>query len=235
MSDLDAIRERVLAVRERLSEIRPDYRVRLMAVTKFRSREEALAAVLAGADVIGENRVQEARQKWESEKPPCPLHLIGQLQTNKVKYGIQLFDVIESLDRPRLAEALTRGLNEPFPVMVEVNIGREATKAGVLPEAVGAWLRQPDRWTRLKIIGFMTVLPAKRDKSLAEERRIRHYIREMVDLWQAMRREQWPWAPLDHLSMGMSEDWEWAVEAGSTQIRLGTTLFGPRPGDGQGP
>jgi pyridoxal phosphate enzyme (YggS family) len=229
MSQRELIEERIGAILERLRQIGPVDGVKLMAVTKYRTRQEALWAVAAGAQLIGENRIQEARQKWGEERPPVPLHNIGHVQTNKVKYAIGLFDSVDSVDSERVAQCLERGLTSGLAVMLEVNIGAEASKFGFEPQAVRPFLASIGRWPHLRVTGLMTVLPARRDNSLAEIRRIRQEMQEMADLWRMCRSDGWPWAPLDDLSMGMSGDWEWAVEAGSTIIRLGTQIFGPRP------
>ena len=223
------IEDRVGEIRRKLDSIAGPNAVQLMAVTKYRTQEESLWAAEAGVDAIGENRIQEAVQKWQHLKPPVPLHAIGHVQTNKVKYGIKLFDSIDSLDSERLAEALDGRAADIMPVMIEVNIGLEASKSGLHPDQVRPFLLQLNCWPHLRADGLMTVLPARRENSVEESRRIRHYMQEMADLWRMCRGEELPWAPLTHLSMGMSGDWEWAVEAGSTMVRLGTSIFGPRP------
>lgn len=224
----NAIKENVGRIRQRLKTLRPDGDVRLMAVTKNRTREEALEAVAAGVDLLGENRVQEARNKW-LQGCPAELHLIGHLQTNKVKYAMDVFDVIESVDSPRVAEALSRRLNRVLPVMAEVNAGREASKTGLFPEALEAFLANAQAWPHLRFVGLLVLLPQPLDASRAEQERIRRLMQEMVKLWRMCRQEGFPWAPLTELSMGMSADWEWAVDLGATIIRLGTAIFGPRP------
>lgn len=223
------IAEHVAQVRERLRTLRPDSHITLMAVTKHRTREEALWAVEAGADVIGENRIQEAVAKWGGNPPPVPLHAIGHVQTNKVKYGIDLFDCIDSVDSERLGDFLDRKLTRRMDVMVEVNLAGEESKSGLASHEVLPFIAAAERWKHLYITGLMTVLPAREENSVEDGRRIRNYMQEMVDLWRMCRSEGLPWAPLDNLSMGMSGDWEWAVEAGATVIRLGTVIFGPRP------
>ncbi len=226
------IEDRVGEIRQRMRSVAGHDAVHLMAVTKYRTAEESLWAVEAGVDALGENRIQEAVQKWQHAKPPVPLHAIGHVQTNKVKYGIKLFDSIDSLDSERLADAIEARVAEVMPVMVEVNMGLEESKSGLHPAQVLPFITQLNRWPHLKAEGLMTVLPARRENSVEESRRIRNYMQEMADLWRMCRDEGLPWAPLNHLSMGMSGDWEWAVEAGSTMIRLGTSIFGPRPAAG---
>lgn len=227
MSDL--IAEQVSRVKARIRRLRPEGGVKIMAVTKNRSYEESLAAIRAGVDLVGENRVQEARDKWR-EKPPVPLHLIGHLQTNKVKYATELFDGIDSVDSERVAEALNARLEAPRPVMLQLNGGREASKTGVHPDLAIRFLAEASRWPHLVFNGIMAVLPLAVDSSAAEEKRIRQFMQEIGEVWRMCREEQFPWAPLAELSMGMSGDYEWAVEAGSTMVRLGTVLFGSRSG-----
>ncbi|MBX5467609.1 MAG: YggS family pyridoxal phosphate-dependent enzyme [Firmicutes bacterium] len=224
---LALIQDRVAAILERLRALRPDGGVRLMVAAKGQSREAVEAALAAGAHLVGENRVQEARAKW-SEKPHQELHLIGHLQTNKARAAVELFDAIDSVDSDRIAQALDQRLARPLPVMVEVNAGREAAKTGLWPEAVAPFLAGAGRYLHLQFVGLMAMLPAPRDQSLAEAERIRRLMQETAELWRTCRAEGWPWAPLAELSMGMSSDWEWAVEAGATMIRIGTGIFGPR-------
>lgn len=223
------IQERVAEVKDTIRRLAPDRTVTFMAVTKHRSRDEVIQAVEAGVDALGENRMQEAVQKWGQARPPVPLHMIGHVQTNKVKYGIDLFDSFDSLDSDRLARAIDQRASGLVPVMVEVNVGREATKSGLAPEATVPFIASMGRYPNLQVTGLMTVLPARRENSVEEGRRIRHHMQEMVDLWRMCRSEGFPWAPTTELSMGMTGDWQWAIEAGSTMIRLGTFLFGPRP------
>ncbi|MDA8194795.1 MAG: YggS family pyridoxal phosphate-dependent enzyme [Thermaerobacter sp.] len=222
-----AITDNVRSAQERLRALRPDGGVRIMAVTKNRTRAEALAAVAAGITLLGENRVQEAREKWAGDCP-VELHLIGHLQTNKVKYAIDLFNAIQSVDSERVAQALDRRLNRPFPIMVEVNAGQEPTKTGMDPSDLLPFVEQAGQWPNLQLVGLLVLLPQSADQSRRELQRIRKLMQEMVKLWRMCRMEGYPWAPLPDLSMGMSGDWQWAVEAGATLVRLGTAIFGPR-------
>lgn len=224
------IADNVHRILGRLRELRPDGSVRLMVAAKGHTRAEVEEALAAGAHLVGENRVQEAREKW-SEKCQCELHLIGHLQTNKVKYAIQLFDAIDSVDSLRLAEALDQRVTTgTLPVMVEVNAGREPEKTGLWPEAIWEFLQDCQRFPRLRFVGMMAMVPMAKDHSVAEQERIRRIMQETAALWRSCRREGWPWAPLDELSMGMTGDWEWAVEAGATMIRIGTGILGAREG-----
>ncbi len=206
-----------------------------MAVTKTRSREEGTLALAAGAALIGENRVQESLAKWVP-KADVPLHFIGHLQTNKVKYAIRHFDAIDSIDSEKLATAIDDCLHairypNRFPVMLQVNGGRESSKSGFEPDAatLRRVLMRAEEWQHLIFTGIMAVFPRPTDNSFGETQRIRHLMKEIGELWRMCQLEGYPWAPLGDLSMGMTHDYEWAVEAGATMIRIGSGIFGSPP------
>ena len=192
--------------------------VRLVAVSKTHPADAVREALVAGHRLYGENRVQEAEAKYPAlreEFPDLRLHLIGPLQTNKVRDALALFDVIETVDRPRLAEALAReiarGSRRP-PCFVEVNTGEEAQKSGVLPAAADAFIRDcRERWA-LPVVGLMCVPPLDEEPSL-------HF---------ALLREIARRNDLRELSMGMSADYEIAIRFGATHVRVGTAIFGAR-------
>jgi hypothetical protein len=192
--------------------------VTLVAVSKTHGAASVRAALEAGQRGFGENRVQEARAKWPALReahPDLELHLIGPLQTNKVREAVALFDAIETVDRPKLAAALARemALQGKRPnCFVEVNIGAEPQKAGIAPDDVPAFLASCRELHRLPIVGLMCIPPQGRDPE--------PYFRRMAEL---ARRSN---VPL--VSMGMSEDFEVAVRAGATHVRVGTAIFGAR-------
>jgi pyridoxal phosphate enzyme (YggS family) len=227
------IAERVQAVRAQIAAAcqetgrHPDA-VKLMAVTKGHPATVIPALYAAGIRLFGENRVQEAVQKypeWAARFPDISLHLIGHLQTNKVKLALSSFQVIQTLDTPTLAEAINRRAGDrTVPVMVEVNMGREPQKFGVSPDAVRPFIEQLGAYPRLRVIGLMAMLPA-----WPLDAPLEGLMDEAFRLWQEARRDGWPWAPLDDLSMGMSHDYVLAVRHGSTLVRLGTALLGDRP------
>jgi pyridoxal phosphate enzyme (YggS family) len=184
-----------------------------------------LEAVAAGADAIGENRVQEAAAKRPAVRGATPWHLIGPLQRNKARSALELFDVIETVDRLELAdrlEALLAGGTRTLPVFLEVNVGGEAQKSGVLPDAaLGLVERIVARCPHLSVRGVMTVPPYDPDPErsrpvFAALRRLAGEIAARTGL------------PALELSMGMSEDFEVAVEEGATLVRLGRVVFGER-------
>jgi len=221
--NLDGVRERIGRAAERSG--RPAASVRLMAVTKTLPLERALAAAALGIALFGENRVQEAQGMW-SESGLYELHLIGHLQRNKAKTAAALFAGVDSIDKAETARELARhcaALGKSCDVLLEVNTSAEETKSGVRGEAgllelLSSILGLPE----LRVRGLMTVGPLTDDRLAV--RRSFSELRAMLD---ACRRAA-PSAPLDTLSMGMSSDFEIAVEEGSTMVRLGTALFGPR-------
>ena len=197
---------------------RPADAVTLVAVSKTQPAEAVRAALLAGQRVFGENRVQEALAKFPNLRrdfPDLTLHLIGPLQTNKVKDALRHFDVIETVDRPNLAEALAREMAKSgrrVPCYVEVNTGEEPQKAGVLPDAADAFVADCRDRLGLPIEGLMCIPPEHEEPAL-------HF---------ALLREIARRNGLAKLSMGMSADFETAIRFGATHVRVGTAIFGAR-------
>ena len=191
--------------------------VTLVAVSKTHGAPAIAAAIAAGQRHFGENRVQEAALKYPALKAECPgleLHLIGPLQTNKVKEAVALFDVIETLDRPKLAEALAREIARQARrprLFVEVNTGEEPQKAGVLPADADVFVADCRRFG-LDIAGLMCIPPAAEEPAL-------HF---------ALLREIARRNGIAQLSMGMSADYETAIRFGATHVRVGTAIFGAR-------
>ena len=211
-------------VREVLARVPPG--VTVLAATKGRSPEEIRAAIRAGIRHVGENYVQEAERKRSQVPEPASWHMIGRLQRNKARRALGTFDWLQTLDSLPLAERLERLLaeqNRNLPVLVQVNIGREPQKAGVLPEELPGFLSQLAAFPHLKVRGLMAIPPAP-----TRPEDSRPYFREMKRLFDGLAAEKIPGVALEVLSMGMSADWEVAVEEGATMIRLGTVLFGPR-------
>ena len=209
--------------------------VAIVAVTKTVDRDVIDAAYALGLRHFGENRVQDARRKLEDSRPQLAeavLHLIGQLQSNKAKPAITLFDIIESVDRMSLIDALEkeaerRGEGDPsggdrVSVLLQVNIAREPQKAGCMPESaselMGRLVRSP--WLRPR--GLMTMAPLVADAE--ETRPVFAGLRALRD---ALQREQ-PAVNLGTLSMGMSDDFRVAIEEGATSVRIGRAIFGYR-------
>jgi len=200
--------------------------VTVLAAAKGRGPDEIRAAIAAGITHIGENYVQDALAKRPLVPEPATWHMIGRLQRNKAKKALDAFDWVQTLDSLKLAERLERLLAQrgrKLPVLVEVNIGREPQKAGVLPEDLADFIRDLSRLAHLEVKGLMAIPPAPEEPEDS-----RPYFREMRKLFEELGREGIPGVWMEVLSMGMSADWEVAVEEGATMIRLGTALFGPR-------
>jgi hypothetical protein len=207
--------------------------VTLVAVSKTVPAERLRAAVAAGHDVLGENRVQEAAAKIPVV-PDARWHLVGPLQANKARRAIELFDVLEAVDSAELARRLDRIAGEirpgrPVPILLEVNVDADPTKAGFTPEAVAAELRALLALPNLEVRGLMTI--GRLVSSPADARSTFVALRELADRLRAVHPSLGP-----DLSMGMTDDFEIAVEEGATIVRVGRALFGARaprdPGEG---
>ena len=216
-TNLERVRERLARAAERAGR-QPD-EVLLIAVSKTVEVERIRAAVAAGVTALGENRVQEAKTKIAALGRPAAWHLIGHLQTNKVKDALPLFDVIHSLDRLELAREIERRAAarwQAVEALLQVNVAAEASKGGVAPDAVGETLDAIGKLAHVRVRGLMTIPP---EVERAEDSRS----------WFRRLRELAERHGLRELSMGMSGDFEVAVEEGATMVRVGTAVFGPRP------
>lgn len=192
--------------------------VKLVAVSKTFEAEAVAPLLEAGQRVFGENRVQEAKAKWPGLRDRfagVELHLIGPLQTNKVRDAVRLFDVIETVDRDKLAKALAAEIKDQgktLPVLIQVNIGGETQKAGVAPAETLDFVARCRTEYGLDVVGLMCIPPAEEAPG--------PYFAQLAGL----ARE----AGLSVLSMGMSADFETAIAMGATQVRVGSALFGRR-------
>lgn len=192
--------------------------VQLVCVSKGKQASDILPALEAGERVFGENRVQESQKKWPELRerfPNLELHLIGPLQTNKVREALALFDVIETLDRPKLAEALAKEIQSGGPspeLFIEVNTGREPQKAGVLPEEADGFIALCRDQLGLNVTGLMCIPPA-------DEQASPHFA-----LLSLIAKRN----GLSKLSMGMSADYELGIQLGATHVRVGSAIFGAR-------
>ena len=213
---LAAIRARIAEATARAN--RPAGAVTLVAVSKTHPAAAVEAALAAGQLVFGENRVQEAAGKFPALRPAWPglrLHVIGALQTNKAREAVRLADVIESLDRPKLAQALAEAMTKEGrrpDCLVQVNVGEEPQKAGILPAETDAFLRLCREELGLPVTGLMCIPPVEGDP------------RPHFD-WLAARAAR---HGLPVVSMGMSGDFEAAIGCGATHVRVGSAIFGAR-------
>ncbi len=200
--------------------------IRLVVVTKTIDRERIKDAVDAGAKILGENRVQEAKEKIEKLGSVASWHLIGHLQVNKARYAVKLFDLIHSVDNPELAAEINKQaakIGKVQNVLVEVNIAGEASKAGMAVKNAPALVREIAKHGSIAIQGLMTIPPF----SEAPEDS-RPYFCVLRELAESIARENILNANMKELSMGMSGDFEVAIEEGATLVRVGTAIFGER-------
>lgn len=216
-ANLEQIHQRIERAAQKSGRTAQD--VSLVAVAKTHAQERVQAALAAGQRVFGENRVQEAEGKYpelQAAWPELELHLIGPLQTNKAEDAVALFDVIQTLDREKLAKALVKAMNklDRRPrCFVQVNVGEESQKAGVLPEEADAFIAGCRDEHGLPVEGVMCIPP----------------LDEAPAPYFALLRQIAERNGLSGLSMGMSGDYETAVELGATHVRVGTAIFGARP------
>jgi PLP dependent protein len=223
------VRERIAAAAQRVG--RDPGSVTLMAVSKTVEPARILEAYAAGVRVFGENRVQEFQEKLPAlaALKNAEWHLIGHLQTNKARKSVEIFYAVDSLDSLRLAQKLDQAaaeLNKAFPVLMEINVGGEISKSGVPLDSpdLEDLLRGAVRLEHLEIRGLMAVPPLTDHPDGA-----RPYFRLLRDLRDSIAARKLPRIRMDVLSLGMSHDFEVAIEEGSTSVRVGTAIFGERP------
>jgi PLP dependent protein len=227
--NIAAIRERMVASARRSG--RPSEEIALMAVSKTHSAERIREAYDAGQRLFGENRVQEfaGKSKEFADLRDAEWHLIGHLQTNKAAKTAELFRAVDSLDSLKLAEKLdaaARTLGKKLDVLIEVNVGGETAKSGIALDSpvLDQLLHAAPRLEALTFSGLMTVPPFTDDPQDA-----RPYFRKLRELRDTIAARKLPAISMDQLSMGMSHDFEIAIEEGSTCVRVGTAIFGERP------
>jgi len=190
----------------------------MVAITKGVDVRAIRAAFDSGIRNFGENRVQEAEDKIaqiSALRPAIAWHMVGHLQSNKVKRALELFDIIHSVDSVRLAEILNRRAKEPFPVLLEVNVSSEATKSGFYLREIAQAVKDIRQLPNLRLMGLMAVAPL-----VAEPEQVRPVFRKLRELRDLFG--------LEHLSMGMTDDFEVAAEEGATMLRIGRAIFGER-------
>ena len=216
-------------IREGIERRRPSVwqdNVKLIAVTKNHDVEAMREAIDDGAACIGENRIQEAVAKYDSLNRPVEWHLIGHLQTNKVKHAVEIFDLIHSVDSLKLAVELdkaARKIGKVQDVLLQVNLAKEESKSGIYREELPDILLAVAALENLHLCGLMCIAPNYGDSEQA-----RPLFREMYQLFQQVRQMNVQTADIRFLSMGMSHDYKVAVEEGANIVRVGTAIFGQR-------
>jgi pyridoxal phosphate enzyme (YggS family) len=222
--NLERVRERIAGAASRTG--RAADAITIIAVTKTHGPEVVTEAIEAGIADIGENKVQEFLAKAPSVQLPCRWHLVGHLQTNKVAKIIGRFSLIQSVDSVRLAEHLSRAgqqVGVTTDILLEVNTSGEESKYGFAPEETADACRLIAVLPGIKVLGLMTIGPLVGDRSTIAGAFVR--LRRLRETVEAARYEN---VAMEHLSMGMSDDFEIAIEEGSTMVRLGRVLFGER-------
>jgi pyridoxal phosphate enzyme (YggS family) len=225
---MSSVKENLSRVRERIERAaqkagRDSKEIKLVAVSKTVEVARIKEAMEAGVSILGENYVQEAQKKIEAIGKPVSWHFIGHLQSNKARYAVRLFDVVHSMDSIPLAEELNRRAEQEdrvIRVMVEVNLSKEATKFGTDEERVSNVAKKIQNLHHLSLEGLMTMPPYFDSPEMS-----RPYYTALRELKERMIEEG---IPLKELSMGMSNDFEIAIEEGATYVRIGTAIFGPR-------
>jgi len=228
---LSAILENFLQVQNRIAAAaeragRHPGSVRVVAVSKTKPVSLILEAIAAGVTDIGENRVQEAESKYDQIERPVTWHLVGHLQTNKVKSALRMFDLIHSVESLRLLSEIDRRsaqVNRRTEVLIQINTSAEPSKYGIEPDGTLAFIESALDYSNVRIKGLMTIgafLPAPEE--------VRPSFVLLRQLKEKIMAQQFPGIDLEYLSMGMTNDFEVAIEEGANLIRIGTAIFGAR-------
>ena len=200
--------------------------VQLVAAAKTRKPEEILEAIETGIKIVGENYVQEAERAYELIGNKAKWHFIGHLQKNKVKKATKIFDMIETVDSFELAKEIDKRcaqIGKVMSVLIEVNIGREAQKSGVLPENTEQLAKDISALSNIRVMGLMTMGPLSGDPEDS-----RPYFVAMKKLFEKMKKVELPNTEMKYLSMGMTNSYQIAPEEGANIVRIGTKIFGER-------
>ena len=220
---LQEVREKIKEAAERSGRNASD--ITLIAVTKTHGAEEINCAIDAGVTDIGENKVQEILEKYEAVKP-VRWHLIGHLQTNKVKYIIDKVCLIHSVDSIHLMDEIERQAAKHdliMPILIQVNISGEETKFGIRPEEIEEYLLHAGTLSHVKVRGLMTIAP-KVNKNISHRLHFDNIHKIFIDISQ----KKYDNVSMEYLSMGMSGDYQCAIDAGSNMVRVGSAIFGER-------
>lgn len=222
-----SIKENLEVIQNRIKEAaqkteREPSDIELVAVTKLVNIHQIREAINAGIKIIGENRVQEAKNKFQQLKD-IKWHLIGHLQKNKVKDAIEIFDIIQSVDKIELAEEINKRagqINKIIDILIQINISEEESKFGISPSSTLEIIQQISKFKNIKIRGLMTIAPL-----VSNPEDVRLYFRELAKLKDKITSQKIENVEMKYLSMGMSNDFEVAIEEGSNMVRIGRAIF----------
>lgn len=220
------VESRIETCRKQRTHVPQDAPVKLIAVTKNHEIAAMREAIAAGATDVGENRIQEAKEKFAVLGRSVTWHLIGHLQTNKAKTAVQIFDLIHSVDTLHLAKAIDKEaakIGKVQDILVQVNLAKEESKSGVYKEDLRAMLDAIDTMEHIRLCGLMCIAP-----NYEQVEDCRPLFREMYEIYQQVKEIPYRKANIKYLSMGMTHDYPIAVEEGSNMVRVGTAIFGPR-------
>ncbi len=222
--NIEQVWERISKAAARCGRLPED--IHLIAVSKTIEPERIIAAIDAGIINLGENRVQEINEKYDIIKRNCNWHLIGHLQTNKVKYIIGKVKLIHSVDRLELVEEIQKRASKAgiiADILVQINVADESTKFGIKPDEARNFVRLASSYRNLMVKGVMTVAP-----KCVNPEEVRWVFREMREIFIDIKKENIDNIDMKYLSMGMSNDFEVAIEEGANMVRIGTAIFGKR-------
>ncbi|WP_176757400.1 YggS family pyridoxal phosphate-dependent enzyme [Salimicrobium halophilum] len=221
-----SVKDNVAIINENISKAckavdRDPNEITVIAVTKYVSIDRAKEAIDAGVVNLGENRKEGFLDKHQALGEEATWHFIGSLQSRKVKEVIEEIDILHSLDRKSLAKEINKRREQPLSCFVQVNVSGEESKHGLAPEEVLDFVKMAEAYGNIRIIGLMTMAPHVED-----EEKLRAVFRKLRALRDEVQAQGFAHAPCDFLSMGMSNDYEIAIEEGATHIRIGTSLVG---------
>ena len=226
---MEIIKNNIRIIKEKIKKAalktnRNPEKIKLVAVTKTVTIEQIKEAINAGIKIIGENKVHEAKEKYHILTAEIEWHLVGHLQTNKVKYAVEIFDLIHSVDSVKLAKEIDKRslqFGKISNVLIEVNVSGEDTKYGIKPEEAELFIKKISEFPRILVRGLMTIAPMVKDK---EE--TRPYFGKLRELSEEIKCKNIRNVKMDYLSMGMTEDFEIAIEEGANMVRIGRGIFG---------
>ena len=225
-SNLQTVREEIAQAVNRRSTASIDEEITLIAVTKNHDVTMMKEAIDSGVNEIGENRIQEASEKYSTLERQVKWHLIGHLQTNKVKPAVKMFDLIHSIDSKHLAESVDRAaksIDKVQDILIQINLAKEESKSGIEIENLDELIGSVNKMDNLRLCGLMMIAPNYEDVE-----NCRPLFRKMYELFQRLRSSNLNKADIRYLSMGMTHDYKIAIEEGANMVRVGTAIFGKR-------